>query len=137
MRIVAPVSALIRAQPREREFEGGGGQSDSEVRWDCSPRVAQAEESIEHEVPHDVLEVGRVPVESHLGATSQLGKGLGRDGRVPAEVPQADRRRVGMLCRVFGQHLDHRALGILERRPFPDGGGDLQLVRVLGGDEDA
>ena len=42
-----------------------------------------------------------------------------------------------MLCRVFGQHLHHRALGILESRPFPDGGGDLQLVRVLGGDEDA
>src|SRR5437899_7787533 len=56
--IAAPVSELIRAQPSERGFDGGGGQPDSEVRWDCSPRVAQAEEPIEHEVPHDVLEVG-------------------------------------------------------------------------------
>ena len=42
-----------------------------------------------------------------------------------------------MSCRVFGQQLDECALGILETRPFPDGGCDLQLVRVLGRDEDA
>jgi putative Ca2+/H+ antiporter (TMEM165/GDT1 family) len=135
--IAAPVGELIRALPHERGFDGGRSQSDSEVPWDCSPRVAQAEDPIEHEVPDDLLEVGRVPVESHLGATSRLGKGLGRDGRVPAEVPKGNRRRAGMLCRVFRQHPDHRALGILENRPLPYSRSDLQLVRVLGGDENA
>src|SRR5882724_673889 len=135
--IAAPVSKLSRAQPRECGFDGGGGQPDAEVRWDWSPRVAHAEEPIEHEAPHDVLEVRRVPIESHLGATSRLGKSLGRDGRVSAEVPQRDRRRTGVSRCVFGQQLDKRALGILESHPFPDGRRDLQLVRVLGRDEDA
>src|SRR5262249_60532941 len=119
--MAAPVSELSRAQTRERGLDGGGGQLDTEVGWNRSPWVAQAEEPIEHEVPNAVLEVRRVPVESHLGATSGLGKRLGRDGRVFAKVPQRDRRRCGVSRGVCGEQLDQRALGILESRPFPDG----------------
>src|SRR5262245_6848286 len=98
--------------------------------------MAQAKEPIEHEVAHTVLEVRRVPVESHLGATAGLGQRLGRDRRVPAEVPQRDRRRSWVSRRVFGEQLDQGALGTLESRPFANGRCDLQLVRVLGRDED-